>query len=131
MPNSSFLICLLLPFVLRKHVVITLDHAVIELALFIGPLAEIMLEFRLGGDDILFPAVGVADVLAEGGLEPLGALLFHHPLAVGRVADDDAGLGGQVHFSGIAVTEGDAVCHAGLPGIGNGEGDALGVIVGA
>ena len=88
-----------------------------------------MLELRLGGDDVFLPAVGVADVLAEGGIEALGILLLHHTLAVGRVADDDTLGSGQIHLGGIPVPEGNAVGHTGLAGVGNGQGNALGVIV--
>ena len=90
-----------------------------------------MLELRLGGDDILLPVTRKLPVTAHGSVKALGALLLHHTLAVGRIADDDALLSRQIHLGGIAVTEGNAVGNACLPGIGNGQGNALGVVVGA
>ena len=88
-----------------------------------------MLKLRFGGDDEFLPAVGVFQVPPQRGVEPLGALLFQHPLAVGRVADENAGLGGQVHFGGVAVGEADDVAYPRLPGVGHGKRDALGVVV--
>ena len=90
-----------------------------------------MLKVRLGSDDIFFPTVGELQVPAKGLVQPLGAFLLQHPLAVGRVADDDAAVGGQRHFGGVAVFEGDELADSGLPGVGHGQGDALGVVVGA
>ena len=90
-----------------------------------------MLEIRLGSDDVLLPLVGITDVLAEGSVEALCVLLLHHALAVGRIADHDARLAGQIHLGGIAVTEGDAVSNTGLSCVGDGKADALGVVVGA
>ena len=78
----------------RVHIVIALDHAVVELALFVGAFAEIVLKFRFGRDDVFLPAVGILQVPSQGGVQPLGALLLQHPLTVGRIADDHAGLGG-------------------------------------
>ena len=65
----------------------------------------------------------------QRGVEPLGALLFQHPLAVGRVADENAGLGGQIHFGGVAVGKAEDVADPRFPGVGHGEGDAFGVVV--
>ena len=88
-----------------------------------------MFKFRLRGDDEFLPAVRKLQMTAQSSIEPLGILLFAHALAVGGIADQDTGIGGQAHLGGIAVLEGDDVAHACLPGIGHGEADALGVIV--
>ena len=47
------------------HIIVTLDLAVVELALLVGALAEVMLELRLGGDDILLPVIGKLQVAAR------------------------------------------------------------------
>ena len=120
---------LFLPCVISEHIVIALDLAVVELPLLVRTAAEIMLELRLRSDDELFPAVGELQMPSQCAVQPLGALLFQHPLAVGRVADQNAAVAGQAHFGGIAVFEGDAVGNAGFSGIGHGKGDTHGVIV--
>ena len=54
------------------HIIIALDLAVVELALLVAALAEVVLELGLGGDDILLPAVGEFEVAAKGLIQPLG-----------------------------------------------------------
>ena len=88
-----------------------------------------MLKLRLGGDDILFPAVGIAQVPPQLLIEPLSRPLLQHPLAVGRVADENAALGGQVHLGSVPIPEGNTVGNAGLSGVGHGQGNALGIVV--
>ena len=90
-----------------------------------------MLEFRLAGDDVFFPAVGEFQVAAQGGVEALSALLLQHPLAVGGIGDEDAGIAGQAHLGGVAVPEGDQPVHPRLFGVGHGQRYALGIVVGA
>ena len=64
------LICsdLLLSAVVSVHIVVALDHAIVELTLLGSTAAEIMLKLRLGGDDILLPAVGELQVPSQGGV---------------------------------------------------------------
>ena len=54
------------------HIIVTLDLAVVELALLVGALAEVMLELRLGGDDILLPLTGKLQVAPKGSEEECG-----------------------------------------------------------
>ena len=88
-----------------------------------------MLKFRLGGDDVLLPAIGVFQVTTQGGIQPLGALLLHHPLTVGGIADEDAFIAGQTHLGGIPILEGNQPIHRCLFGIRHGKGHAFGVVV--
>ena len=106
-----------MPFIAGVHIVITFNHTVVKLALFVCALAEIMLKFRLGGNDELFPIIGKFQVATQGGIQPLGALLLQHPLTVGRVAYDDTAFCRQAHFGSIAILEGDAVGNTGFSGI--------------
>ena len=88
-----------------------------------------MLKLRLGGDDEFLPAVSKFQMTAQGTVEPLGAVLFHHSFAVGRVAHDKAAVGGQAQLCGVAVLKIHAIGHTGLAGIGKGQRYAGGVIV--
>ena len=78
----------------RVLIDVALEPAVVELALAVGLAAEVILELRLRGDDEHPPAVQVPDVPPEGPDEALGLALLQHPLAVGRVRDEDARLAG-------------------------------------
>jgi len=58
-------------FILIIHIHVALQAAVVELAFFGGLSAEVMLEFRFGGNDILFPSVGEFQVAAKGLVQTL------------------------------------------------------------
>ena len=73
-----------------------------------------MLELRFGGDDVFFPAVRVFEVPAERTVEPLGAALLKHTLAVGRVADDEAPVRGQAQLRCVRLAELDQLADARL-----------------
>ena len=88
-----------------------------------------MLKFRLGGDDILFPPVGKAQVAAELPHELLRTALLEHTLAIGRVADDDAAVARQALTGGVRLAELDVFAYPGLLCVRNGDGKAAGVDV--
>ena len=53
------------------HIIIALDHAVVELALLGGPGTEIVLKLRLGGDHVLLPVVCKLQMPSESAVKPL------------------------------------------------------------
>ena len=70
-------------------------------------------------------------MLAHGPVELLGALALHHPLTVGGIRDDDAPIRGQAHAGGVRLAEFDQPVHSRLFRVGDGDADALGIVVGA
>jgi len=109
------------------HIDIALQAAVVELALFCGLLAEVVLKFRLGGDDILFPPVGKAQVAAELPHELLRTALLEHTLAIGRVGDYFEFVCGRDIVPDIAALGGDIELRRGFLRVGQRERYALAV----
>ena len=114
------------------HENIALDHAVVELALFVRRSAEAALELRVAGQHQRPPSGGEgAPRLAEGAVQRLRLLPLQQPLAVGRVGDQLAVGAVTVEAGGIRHLEADAVVHAGLAGVVTGDVDGPGVDVAA
>ena len=88
---------LLLPLsgVVGEHIVIALDLAVVELPLLVAAAAEVMLKFRLGGDDELLPAV--VDIILES--NQVSVSLLQRKLKLGYVRA--ARIVGELEYLGV------------------------------
>ena len=72
---------------------------------------------RLGGNDILLPAVGKFHVPAERPVELLGASLLEHALAIRGIADHEALVRRQAHLGRVCLAEVDQLPNARFSGV--------------
>ena len=109
---------------------VALDHAVVELALFLRRAAEGPLELRVGGEDHQPPLLRqLPGGFAEGPVQPLGLLLLQQPFAVGRVRHHLTVFALPVEFPRVRHLEAHAVLHPRQLRVAAGELHAVGVDV--
>ena len=111
---------------------VALDHAVIELALLISGEAEAALELRVAREHQRPPTRRqILPHPAEVAVEHLRLLLFHEPLAVGRVRHELAELAVAVEAPHVRDLKAHRVLHARLARVVAGDVDGARVDVAA
>ena len=109
------------------HEEVALEHAIVELALFVGKFAVAALKIGVRGKDVDLPAVGqLVHRAAEGTVELARLLALEKALAVRRVGQDDgAGARGKVFY--VCHLKAAAIPHPGQLGVGVGQRHSVGV----